>query len=98
MALCAFVGDALSALGFRLAGIPCYSPTAAETLPLFRDLLAQMQLILVTAEVAATLPPNLLRKTQAAKQPLVLVIADVRGRERPADRAELVRRQLGIAE
>lgn len=98
MALCAFVGDALTALGFRLAGIECYCPTAAETPALFRDLRERVQLIVLTAESAAALPPGLLRKAEAAERPLVLVIADVCGRVHPADRADLVRRQLGIAE
>jgi vacuolar-type H+-ATPase subunit F/Vma7 len=98
VALCAFVGDDLSALGFRLGGVECHSPTPAETPALFRALRERVQFILLTAEAAETLPPDLLRKTQAAERPLVLVIADVRRRVLPADRAELVRRQLGMAE
>jgi vacuolar-type H+-ATPase subunit F/Vma7 len=98
MALCAFVGDELSALGFRLGGAECHSPAPAETPALFRELRERVQLILLTAEASEALPPELLRRTQAAERPLVLVIPDVRRRALPADRAELVRRQLGMAE
>ena len=64
---------------------------------LFRTLLERVQLILLTAEAAQALPPDLLRRTQAAERPLVLVIPDVRGASSP-DRVALVRRQLGMAE
>ncbi len=76
----------------------CHSPTPAETPALFRTLLERVQLILLTAEAAQALPPDLLRRTQAAERPLVLVIPDVRWRLLPPDRVELVRRQLGMAE
>lgn len=98
MALCAFVGDELSALGFRLGGVECHSPTPAETPALFRTLLGRVQLILLTGEAAQALPPDLLRRTQAAERPLVLVIPDVRRRLLPPDRVDLIRRQLGMAE
>lgn len=98
MALCAFLGDELTALGFRLGGVECHSPTPAETPALFRGLRERVQLILLTAQAAQALPPDLLRKTQAAQRPLVLVIADVRRRVLPPDQVEQVRRQLGMAE
>lgn len=98
MALCAFVGDDLSALGFRLGGVECHSPAPAETPALFRTLLERVQLILLTAEAAQALPPDLLRRTEANERPLVLVIPDVRRRLLPRDRVDLIRRQLGMAE
>lgn len=98
MALCAFLGDEISALGFRLAGVECYRPAPEETLGLFRRLRAEVQLILVTAQVAADLPADLLRRAQLAERPLVLVIPDVRHRVAAPDRAALIRRQLGMAE
>ncbi|MGE5155863.1 MAG: V-type ATP synthase subunit F [Bdellovibrio bacteriovorus] len=98
MALCAFLGDELSLLGFRLGGVECYSPAPAEATAQFRTLKERVELILLTAEVAQTLPPGLLPKTQAAERPLVIVIADVRRRVLPADQVEQVRRQLGMAE
>ena len=98
MALCAFLGDELSALGFRLAGVDCYCPAPGETLDLFQRLRAEVVLLLVTAEMAADLPAEELHRAQAATRPLVLVIADVQGRVPAPDRAAAVRRQLGLAE
>lgn len=98
MALCAFLGDELSALGFRLGGVECHNPTPGEAPALFRSLRERVQLILLTAEAARSLPPDLLRRTQTAERPLVLVISDVRRRVLPLDQVETVRRQLGMAE
>jgi vacuolar-type H+-ATPase subunit F/Vma7 len=98
MSICAFVGDELSGLGFRLGGIECHNPAPEETTALFRSLRERVQLILLTAEAARDLPPDLLRLSQAAERPLILVIADVRRLVTPEDRVELIRRQLGIAE
>ena len=98
MALCAFLGDELSTFGFRLAGVECHRPAPQETLALFRSLREQVQLILITAEVAAALPPELLRRSQRDEHPLVLVIPDIRRHVVPPDRVAAVRRQLGMAE
>ncbi len=98
MALCAFLGDELSTLGFRLAGVECHRPAPQETLALFRSLRERVQLILMTAEVAQALPPEFLRRAQRDEHPLVLVIPDIRRRVLPPDRVAAVRRQLGMAE
>lgn len=98
VALCVFIGDELTALGFRLAGVECVRPRPEETAVLFRELRERARLILMTAEVAAALPPDLLRQAQLDTQPLVLVIPDVRRRVVPPDRPAAVRRQLGMAE
>lgn len=98
MALCVFIGDELSALGFRLAGVQCHSPPQGQALALFRELRELAQLILLTEEVAKTLPPDLLRRTQLAGYPLVLVIPDIQQRVLPPDRVAAVRKQLGMAQ
>jgi len=98
MTLCAFMGDELSTLGFRLAGLECHKPSPEETLPLFRSLRDRVQLILMTSDVAASLPPELLLRAQRQENPLVLVIPDIRRRTLPPDRVASVRKQLGIAE
>jgi vacuolar-type H+-ATPase subunit F/Vma7 len=102
MVLCAFLGDALSALGFRLGGVDCHrpavAPTAGETTTRFERLCGEAELILITAEAAAQLPADLLRRAQLAGRPLVLVIPDVQGRVTPPDQAATLARQLGMGE
>lgn len=98
MALCAFMGDEVSAAAFRLAGVDVYRPQPDESAALFRRLRGEVRLILLTAEVAATLPPELLLNAQLQEAPLVMVIPDVRNRVPAPDLAVAVRRQLGMAE
>jgi vacuolar-type H+-ATPase subunit F/Vma7 len=98
MSRCAFVGDEVSAVGFRLTGIAVYAPAPAEVAALFRTLCREQELILITAEMAQQLPTDLLQRQLRARRPLLLVIDDVRGRHPPVDLAEQLRRQLGMAE
>jgi vacuolar-type H+-ATPase subunit F/Vma7 len=98
MALCAFLGDEVSAAGFRLAGVEVHQPTAATAIDLFQRLRGEVELLLLTAEVADWLPEEGLRRALAAGRPLVLVIPDIRGRFQPPDISARLRRQLGMAE
>jgi len=97
MAGCVFLGDEVSAAGFRLAGIAVYAPTAPEAPALFQALCDEAVLVLITAEVAAWVPGDLLQSRVAAERPLVLVLDDVRHRQGPEDLAGAIRRQLGMA-
>lgn len=98
MGLCAFIGDEVSAAGFRLAGVEVHVQSAEGAAPLFRRLVQEGQMVLITAEVARSLPEAELQRALAAERPLVLVIPDVRGRQQPMDIGSLLRRQLGMAE
>ena len=98
MTSCAFLGDELTSLGFRLAGVECHQHAPEETAGLFRALCERVALILMTAESAGNVPADLLVQVQRAERPLVMVIPDVRLRTLPPDRVAAVRRQLGMAE
>ncbi|MBK1719618.1 V-type ATP synthase subunit F [Thiocystis violacea] len=106
MALCAFLGDALTGAGFRLAGVWVQQPRPQEMPALFERLASRagpsgeprVELILMTAEVAESLPPARLREVQRQGWPLVLVIPDARRRYPVPDLVSSLRRQLGLAE
>lgn len=98
MRLCAFIGDEVSAAGFRLAGVEVHVPSRGQAAALFRRLLGEVPMVLITAEVSAWLPREELHRAIAADRPLVLVMPDVRGRAQPRDIAAALRRQLGMAE
>jgi vacuolar-type H+-ATPase subunit F/Vma7 len=98
MAFCSFLGDEVSAAGFRLAGVDVHVPGADGAEALFRRLLDESQLILITAEAAAGLPADLLARALRAASPMALVVPDLRGRVEPPDLSSLLRRQLGMAE
>lgn len=99
MADCALIGDELTGLGFRLAGVTLYHPSAQDLPGLFRRLRNERTpLIMLTAEMAAALPNELLHEAWQAHRPLVLVIPDIRGRVLPPDLADQIRHHLGMAE
>jgi vacuolar-type H+-ATPase subunit F/Vma7 len=98
MGLCAFIGDEVSAAGFRLAGVEVHVPAPEETAALFRRLIREAQLVLVTAGAVRMVPEEELQHALAADRPLVLVIPDVRGQIHPPDLGFRLRRQLGMAE
>jgi vacuolar-type H+-ATPase subunit F/Vma7 len=91
-----FVGDELTATGFRLAGIETLvaSPDGA------RDALAaaraRADLILLTAEHARQIPPGELDLALIAEAPIVAVIPDILMHARPPDLARRLRAVLGI--
>lgn len=97
---CVFVGDAVSAAGWRLAGADCRTPAQPEVAALLRELRrdAGVGLIILTAETAAALPAPLRAEALAAQRPPCVVVADARGRMAPADLTAALKRQLGLAE
>jgi vacuolar-type H+-ATPase subunit F/Vma7 len=98
MVTCAFLGDEVSGLGFRLAGVEVHCPEPQEARALFQRLREESRVIVMTAEIAATLPPEQLREAELATWPLVLVVPDVRNRVAAPDLVADVRRRLGMAE
>jgi vacuolar-type H+-ATPase subunit F/Vma7 len=93
-----FIGDSLSAAGFRLGGAVVKTPKAGSEEAVFRTALAEGELVLITAEIASRLPNALLEEAMIENNPLVVVIPDVRGRQQPVDIANSLRRQLGMTE
>ncbi|NCA70206.1 MAG: Vacuolar H+transporting two-sector ATPase F subunit [Sphingobacteriia bacterium] len=98
MAACVFIGDEVSALGFRLAGAEVHQPDPRELRGLFTRLLTETSLIILTAELASALPADLLRGAELATWPLVVVIPDARARGTPPDLVAEMRHQLGMSE
>lgn len=98
MVACAFLGDEVSGLGFRLAGVEVHCPEPSQVRALFLRLREETRVIVMTAAIAAALPPDLLREAELATWPLVLVISDVRNRVAAPDLVADVRRRLGMAE
>ena len=95
---CAFIGDEVSAAGFRLAGFAAHYPAPTQATALFQRLRAEAALILITQEARGWVGEVPVREAVLAGRPLVLVIPDVRGRISPPDIGEAIRCQLGMAE
>jgi vacuolar-type H+-ATPase subunit F/Vma7 len=92
-----FIGDEVTAAGYRLAGLDARVAGAAEATPAFLQALREAPpLLLVTAECAATLPPEALDAALARLDPPVVVVPDAGNRVPPPDLLARVRAALGI--
>jgi vacuolar-type H+-ATPase subunit F/Vma7 len=94
---CAFIGDEVTAAGFRLAGLAVHCPDPGQAPALFERLLGETALLLLTQEALGWVGEAAVRAAILAGRPQVLVIPDVRGRSKPPDVGEAIRRQLGMA-
>jgi vacuolar-type H+-ATPase subunit F/Vma7 len=91
-----YVGDEVTAAGFRLAGLRVRVPAPGDEAPALASACAEAPLVLVSADVAARIPESALRAAQAALAPLVLVVPDLAGATPLPDLAQRLRRQLGL--
>lgn len=93
-----FLGDEVSAAGYRLAGARVRVPPAGQEASFLDGARREAELVLITAECASRIPAPVLRQAVAAPMPLVLVVPDMLGRTEPPDLAARLLVQLGIAE
>jgi len=91
-----YIGDELTAAGFRLAGAQIRLPPAGEEAASLCQAQRDGQLILVSADVAARIPRAPLEVALAALAPLTLVVPDLLGRQPIPDRIQRLRRQMGM--
>ena len=91
----AYVGDAVNAAGFRLAGARVFAPASGEEVVALRRAREAAQVVLLSRETAAALPRGELEAALAALQPLTAIVPEG-GEISPLDPAERVRAQLGL--
>ena len=91
-----YLGDEVSAAGWRLAGAAVRTPRRGEEAAALAWACTQAPLVLVSAAVAAGIAAPLLRTALLALSPLVLVVPDREGRVPLPDLAARLREQLGL--
>jgi vacuolar-type H+-ATPase subunit F/Vma7 len=72
-----FIGDELSASGFRLTGIETLVPEPDAVGAAFEEARSRGSLVIVTAEVARHIPAPQLEAAMLAEQPAITIIPDV---------------------
>ncbi len=97
-AVFAYVGDVASAAGFRLAGARTFTPAPGEEANALAQARKEADLVLLSSEVAATLPRAALNDALAAMEPVVAIVPGTDGVLPASDPAERVRAQLGLEE
>lgn len=96
MAGTVFIGDELSATGWRIAGVDVATPSPAEVGGIFAEARRRADLVVVTAALARSIAPADLEAAILAETPIVAVIDDILGRVPPPDLAGRLRSTLGI--
>jgi vacuolar-type H+-ATPase subunit F/Vma7 len=97
MARLVYVGDEITAAGFRLAGVETRVTQPAEAGEALRQALAgDAECLLLSGQLADSVPPALLQQALEGIEPLFAVVPDVRGAGQPPDLVREVRNALGI--
>jgi len=91
-----YLGDEVTAAGYRLAGAQVRVPAPGEADAAFAEARALAPLVLVSAAVAVHIDAAQLRAALTALQPLVLIVPDARGEVPRPDLAARLRGQLGM--
>lgn len=100
MSTVVYLGDEVSAAGWRLAGATVHTPAPAEQAAALARACAQQtpaaSLVLLSAAVAAGIAELPLRRALSALSPLVLIVPDLLGEVQLPDLAARLRSQLGL--
>ncbi|HSC62733.1 MAG TPA: V-type ATP synthase subunit F [Caldimonas sp.] len=91
-----YLGDEVSAAGYRLAGVRVRTPAPGEATAALAEACAQAPLVLVSSAVAAAIGERALRAALSALAPLVVVVPDLEGDIPVPDLAARLRAQLGL--
>lgn len=96
MAEIVFIGDEITALGYRLAGARVVvAPDDVNAS--FEAAMQEAALVIVTSEYAAKLPARVVETALRKISPTLVIVPDVRRVESAPDFALRVRRELGVS-
>jgi vacuolar-type H+-ATPase subunit F/Vma7 len=98
MSVSCYIGDEVTAAGYRLAGATVVVPPPGTEADALASARATASLVLISADVAARVPARVLAATRAALAPLTLVVPDLRGEIEMPDLATRLRAQLGLGD
>jgi len=91
----AYVGNAVDAAGFRLAGLRTWAPDRGAELAAFRAARASAEAVFISLAVAEQLPHAELDAALAGDRPVVVLVPESAGAS-PLEPAERARMQLGL--
>jgi vacuolar-type H+-ATPase subunit F/Vma7 len=91
-----YLGDEISAVGYRLAGIRARVPEPGTETGALAAARVDAALVLVSAAVAARISEAPMRSALAALTPLTLIVPDLHGLSPVPDIGARLRRQLGL--
>ena len=98
MSVAEFIGDEVSAAGFRLCGIDVHVTDGSDVMSLIDQARERASLVLVSSSAVRDLESAELDALLAGIEPAVLIVPDVRGLHDVPDIVPRIRRQLGMLE
>lgn len=98
MKLPVYIGDPVSATGYRLAGLKVHVPCAEDVLEALEAACDEAPLVLLGSDLASRIPSRQLDALLSRTAPAVVVVPDVRGQAPLPDMAHRLRKQLGVLE
>ena len=91
-----YIGDELSAAGYRLAGMRVHSPGPDDVLEVFRRAREETELLLLSVEKARQLPAAELNQALCELTPQIIIVPDIRQRLQMRDLPTRIRTELGV--
>lgn len=98
MSVAEFIGDEVSAAGYRLCGIDVHIANRSNALSLIRESCERASLVLVGSSISQYIHRTELDQLLANMQPPVLIVPDVRGLQDMPDITSRINKQLGLLE
>ena len=98
MSVAEFIGDEVSAAGYRLCGIDVHITDGVDVMPLIRQVCERASLVLVSSSAVRNIGIAELDEILASSEPPVLVVPDVRGLHEVPDIVSRIHKQLGMLE
>lgn len=93
-----FIGDEMSAVAYRLAGIGAITVEPEETMRVLdEEISSDVTLVLLGAPHAAEMGIDELGRRMRRAAPPLMVVEDVAGSRSPPDFVTMLRRRLGVA-
>ena len=93
-----YIGDEVSAAGYRLAGMQVYVPRANDYLNVLARACDEGELIFISASIVRHIPEQELDRYLTQLNPAVVVVPDVHLGSPMLDLSTRLRRQLGVLE
>ena len=98
MSVAEYIGDEVSAAGYRLCGIQTHIADDSNALSLIRKACERASLVLVGSSALQYIHSTDVDELLASIQPPVLIVPDVSGMHAVPDIASRVNKQLGLLE
>lgn len=98
MSVAEFVGNEISAAGYRLCGVGVHIADRHNALSLIKQASETASLVLIGSSTAQFLRTSELEELMESISPSVLVVPDVDNRQAVPDIATLIHKQLGMLE